>query len=77
MLRCGLINTATSGLRTSAGAIKDMFATSEAIKVEYMADHTIEKVRKEFTKGLDPNILNIAVDDFLPNLTKKFLIIIK
>jgi len=36
-----------------------------------MADHTIEKVRKEFNKGFDSNMLNGAVDDFFTKFDKK------
>jgi len=67
----GLINAATAGLRSSAGAVKDMFAPSEASKVEHMADHTIEKIRKEFQNGLDSNMLGNAVDEFFTKFDKK------
>ena len=67
----GLINTATSGLRSSASAVKDIFTPSEATKIENMADHTIEKVRKEFSKGFDSNMLNGAVDEFFEKFDKK------
>ena len=67
----GLISTATSGLRSSASAVKDMFAPSEETKIEHMADHTIEKVRKEFKKGFDPNMVNDAVNDFFTKFDKK------
>lgn len=60
----GLINTATSGLRSSASGIKNLFSPSETSKMESMADHTIEKVRKEFQNSFDPNILNEAIDKF-------------
>lgn len=67
----GLINAATSGLRSSASAVKDMFSPSEASKVEHVADHTIEKVRKEFQNGFDSNMLNNAVDEFFTKFDQK------
>ncbi|WP_298246219.1 hypothetical protein [uncultured Christiangramia sp.] len=67
----GLINAATSGLRSSASAVKDMFSTSEASKVEHVADHTIEKVRKEFQNVFDSNMLDSAVDEFFTKFDKK------
>lgn len=67
----GLINAATSGLRSSASAVKDMFTPSEASKLEHMADHTIEKVRKELSHGLDSNMLSNAVDEFFTKFDKK------
>lgn len=67
----GLINAATSGLRSSASAVKDMFSPSEASKVEHVADHTIEKVRKEFQNGFDSNMLDSAVDEFFTKFDQK------
>jgi nucleoid DNA-binding protein len=67
----GLINTATAGLRSSASAVKDMFTPSEASKMEHMADHTIDKVRKEFKNGFDSNMLDSAVNDFFTKFDKK------
>tara|TARA_B100000929_G_C15509541_1_gene419858 strand:+ start:3399 stop:5150 length:1752 start_codon:yes stop_codon:yes gene_type:complete len=67
----GLINAATSGLRSSASAVKDMFAPSEAAKVEHVADHTIEKVRKEFQNGFDSDMLENAVDEFFTKFDRK------
>lgn len=67
----GLINAATSGLRSSASTVKDMFSPSEASKVEHVADHTIEKVRKEFQNGFDSNMLDSAVDEFFTKFDQK------
>ncbi|TYP77331.1 hypothetical protein [Aquimarina intermedia] len=67
----GLINAATSGLRSSASTVKQMFVPSDAKKIEHIADHTIEKVRKEFNKGFDSDMLNSAVDDFFEKFDKK------
>lgn len=67
----GLINTATSGLRSSASAVKDMFSPSEATKVEHVADHTIEKIRKEFQNNVDSNMLDSAIDEFFNKFDKK------
>ena len=67
----GLINAATSGLRSSASAVKDMFSPSEATKVEHVADHTIEKIRKEFQNNVDANMLDSAIDEFFNKFDKK------
>jgi len=67
----GLINAATSGLRSSASAVKDMFAPSEAAKVEHVADHTIEKIRKEFQNNIDAGMLDNAVDEFFTKFDRK------
>ncbi|SHG62517.1 hypothetical protein SAMN05444483_11922 [Salegentibacter echinorum] len=67
----GLINTATAGLRSSASAVKDMFAPSDAAKVEHVADHTVEKVRKEFQNNFDAGMFDSAVDEFFTKFDKK------
>ncbi len=67
----GLINTATAGLRSSASAVKGMLAPSEASKMEDMADHTIEKVRKEFQNSFDSDMFHNAIDDFFTKFDKK------
>lgn len=67
----GLINAATSGLRSSASAVKDMFTPSDATKIEHMADHTIEKVRKEFQNNFDSDMLNNSIDEFFAKFDKK------
>ena len=67
----GLINTATAGLRSSASAVKGMLAQSEASKMEDMADHTIEKVRKEFQNSFDSDTFHSAIDDFYTKFDKK------
>jgi len=67
----GLINAATSGLRSSASAVKDMFAPSEAAKVEHVADHTIEKIRKEFQNNVDAGMIDDSIDEFFTKLDRK------
>ncbi len=67
----GLINAATSGLRSSAGAVKEIFSPSEASKIENVADHTIEKVRKEFQDTFDSNMLDNAIDEFFTKFNKE------
>jgi len=67
----GLINAATSGLRSSASAVKDMFATSEATKVEHVADHTIEKIRKEFQNNVDAGMIDDSIDEFFTKFDRK------
>ena len=44
----GLINTATQGLRSAAGSMKNLFATSDEKKTEKIISSTIEKIRSEF-----------------------------
>ena len=44
----GLINTATQGLRSAAGSMKDLFTTSDEKKTEKVISSTIEKIRSEF-----------------------------
>ena len=67
----GLINAATSGLRSSASAVKEMFSPSEASKVEHVADHTIEKVRKEFQNNFDSSMLDESIDEFFTKFDNK------
>ncbi|MFV8226191.1 hypothetical protein [Christiangramia aquimixticola] len=67
----GLINTATAGLRSSAEAVKGMFATSKEKKIQNMADHTIEKVREEFQSPIDEDSIHRSIDDFFTRFDQK------
>jgi hypothetical protein len=67
----GLINTATAGLRSSAEAVKGMFAPSKEKKIRNMADHTIEKVRKEFESPIDEDTINESIDEFFTRFDRK------
>lgn len=67
----GLINTATAGLRSSAEAVKGMFQPSQEKQVEHVADHTIEKIRKEFQNNFDSNTLDSAIDEFFTKFDRK------
>lgn len=44
----GLINTATEGLRSAAGSMKNLFTASDEKKTEKVISSTIEKIRSEF-----------------------------
>ena len=66
----GLINTATAGLRASASAVKDMFTPSKEQQIEHIADHTIEKIRKDFQSSFDPHIIKDSLDEFLNKVNK-------
>ncbi len=67
----GLINTATLGLRSSAEAVKGMFATSKEKKIQNMADHTIEKVREEFETPIDEKAIHKSIDEFFERFNQQ------
>ena len=60
-----LINTVTSGVKSSASAIGSMFQGSPYSKIEDIADHTIEKVRTELSDSLDLNQINEKIDEYV------------
>ena len=70
----GLVTTATSGLKSSASMVQQLFSTSKEKKVENMIGTTIDKIRKEFDVNLNTSELSTTlnkffnkVDDKLPN----------
>ena len=48
-----LINTVTSGLRSAASSVQDVFSSSQKKEIQNIADNTIEKVRNEMEDALD------------------------
>lgn len=60
-----LINTVTSGLRGAASAVQGAFSSSQKKEIENIADHTIEKVRREMEDSLDLNQLKRKVDEYV------------
>lgn len=66
-----LFGAVTSGLKSSAGAISSMFATSPDKKIENVLEHTIDKVRSEVDSGLGSDKLTGVLDKFLKNVDNK------
>ena len=60
-----LINTVTSGVKSSASAVSSMFQGSPYNKIEDIADHTINKVRNELHDSLDLNQINQKIDEYV------------
>jgi hypothetical protein len=60
-----LINTVTSGLRGAASAVQGAFSSSQKKEIENIADHTIEKVRREMEDSMDLNQLKRKVDEYV------------
>lgn len=67
----GLISTATSGLRASTSAIKQMIAPSDSQKLNKVVSNTIDKVKNEFDSNLDMSQLSNTLDSFLTRVDKK------
>ena len=63
-----LISTVTSGLRSAASAVQDVFSSSQKSQIENIADHTIEKVRLEMEDTLDLNQLKQKVDEYVDRM---------
>lgn len=66
----GLINTATSGLRASGEAVKNMFSTSKETQMKHVAEDTVDKIRKDFASSFDPQMINDSIDEFFTKLNK-------
>ena len=67
----GLVTTATSGLKSSANAIKELFTSSPEKKVQTTINNTIDKIRKEFDVNVDTSDLSNVLDKFLNKVDNK------
>ena len=67
----GLVTTATSGLKSSGHAIKQLFSKSDEQKTQSTIDNTVEKIRKEFDVNLNTSELSNVVDKFFNKAHKK------
>ncbi|MGB3606499.1 hypothetical protein [Psychroserpens sp.] len=67
----GLVTTATSGLKSSANLVKQLFTKSDEKKVQDTINSTIDKIRKEFDINLNTSELSGALDKFLKNVDNK------
>lgn len=65
-----LINTAVAGLRAGAETVKAAFTPSPAGQVEKVADHTIEKLRKEMSATFDTDAIADSIDKFTAKVDK-------
>lgn len=67
----GLVTTATSGLKSSANSIKELFTSSPEKKVQTTINNTIDKIRKEFDVNIDTSDLSNVLDKFLNKVDNK------
>lgn len=67
----GLINAATLGLKSSAGAVKQLFTPSDASKMDTVIDSTIDRIRGEFDSGFDGSKLSEVLDKFMNKVDNK------
>ena len=67
----GLVTTATSGLKSSANTIKELFTSSPEKKVQTTINNTIDKLRKEFDVNVDTSDLSNVLDKFLNKVDHK------
>jgi hypothetical protein len=71
----GLVTNATSGLKSSANAIKELFTSSPQKKIHTTINNTIDKIRKEFDINIDTSDLSNVLDKFLSNVGKIYPIV--
>ncbi|QLG46510.1 hypothetical protein [Costertonia aggregata] len=67
----GLINTAMSGLRSSADMVKNAFAPSEQKKLETVISNKISNIRNEFDDAIDTTKINETINSFFERAEKK------
>ncbi|MDF9798423.1 uncharacterized membrane protein YciS (DUF1049 family) [Catalinimonas alkaloidigena] len=60
-----LINTAFAGIKHSMSALQDMFTKSQTSKIEDIAEHTIDKVRREMEDSTDMHAIRDKVDEYV------------
>ncbi|MGB3587144.1 MAG: hypothetical protein WBA23_11420 [Tunicatimonas sp.] len=63
-----LINTVTSGLRSAASAVQNVFSSSQKGQIENIADHAIEKMRHEMEDAFDLRQLTNKVDEYVDRM---------
>ena len=66
-----LISAATSGLRSTVGAIGSALTPSPESKIENVIGKTIDRVRKQFDSGLNTDKLSKVLDNFLSRVDNK------
>ena len=67
----GLFHTATAGIKSSLGAVKNMFGPSDSTKIEHTIESAISKIRKEFDEDFDTSKISGVLDNFLKKVDKK------
>jgi len=67
----GLINTAMSGLRSTAGMVKDVFAPSDQKKMQSVISQTVSQIRSEFDGAIDTDQINSTLNNFFERVEKK------
>lgn len=67
----GLFHTATAGIKSSIGAVKNMFAPSDSTKIEHTIEGAITKIRKEFDEDFHTSKISGVLDNFLKKVDKK------
>ncbi|WPP50163.1 hypothetical protein [Catalinimonas niigatensis] len=63
-----LINTAFSGIKHSMSALQNIFTASQSSKIENIAEHTIEKVRRELTDATDMHSITDKIDEYVKRM---------
>ena len=67
----GLINTATSGLKASAGAVSNLFAPSDSQKMDKVISSTIDRIKQEVNGSMDMSEISTVLDNFLTKVDNK------
>jgi len=67
----GLINTAMSGIRSSADMVKNAFAPSDQKKLDTVISKTVSNIRSEFSDAIDSTQINDTVNRFFERVDKK------
>jgi hypothetical protein len=69
----GLVTTATAGLKSSAGIVKDLFKIAPSNKKESVIEKTMDKVRRDFDVNLSTDKITRILDDFLEEMEQEEL----
>ena len=65
-----LISTVLAGVKSSASALQSLFQGSPYGKIENIADHTVEKLRKEIDHAVDFDQVNKTIEDYIDRIDK-------
>ena len=65
-----LISTVLAGVKSSASALQNLFQGSPYGKIENIADHTVEKLRKEIDHAVDFDQVNKTIEDYIDRIDK-------
>lgn len=67
----GLVHTATAGLKSSVGAVKNMLSPSDSSKIEHSINTAVGRINKEFDNSINTSGTTRTVEGFFGKMNQK------